>query len=289
MEAVTETFESFASRWKETILTLKKPASQATLGSHIRLLSGHIGSTPLPELSYTEVQSLFSELTKDHSPRSIKNIHGCYRLLLGQAVKEGLITEYPKPVLPKMRKIAQDWLELDQMRAIIKAADNKHKPLVALLSEAGPRIGECLGLMASDIDGQTLRIERSIWGGASQDPKTDSAVRKMYISKQLRDLLHTCGTDKYLFHTRSGTPAWPTELRKTLDPLLKSLGIEPVGFHAFRRGNATALASQFACPEKILGVRLGHANGGLTLGCYAQAVDGADKPYIDAYAEVLYG
>ena len=187
-----------------------------------------------------------------------------------------------------MRKVQQDWLTLAQMQKIIKAADDKLKPLVALLSEAGPRIGECLGLTASDVDNHTLRIERSIWGGLSQDPKTDNAVRKMYISGQLRDLLKTRGSNGYLFHTRSGTPAWPTELRKTLDPLLKSLGIEPVGFHAFRRGCATALASQFGCPEKILGVRMGHANSGLTLGCYAQAIDGADKPYIDKYAEALY-
>jgi integrase len=283
-----ETFESFATRWKESILVLKKPASQATLGSHIRLLNEHIGDVPLPELAYSTVQELFSGLTKNHAPRSIKNIHGCYRLLLGQAVKEGLIADYPKPVLPKLRRVQQPWLTLDQMRAIIKAADEKHKPLLALLSEAGPRIGECLALTPADIDGQTLHITKSIWGGESQDPKTEAAVRSLYISVQLRDLLRKCATTGYLFHTRAGTPAWPTELRKALDPLLKSLNIEPVGFHSYRRGVASALASQFGMPTKILGGRLGHSHADLTLGVYAQTIDGADKPYIDKYAEALY-
>jgi integrase len=290
LEGIVETFESFANRWQQTILTLKKPASRATLSSHLRLLSSKLGPRPLAELTYPEVQKVFSVLAETHSPRSCRNIFGAYRILLSQAKREKLVEKFPIPVLPKVRKIEQDWLELNQMRAIIKAADNKQKPLVALLSEAGPRIGECLGLTPSDIDGQILRIERSIWGGSPQDPKTDNAVRKMYISKQLRDLLRTCNTNGFLFHTRSGTPAWPTELRRmVLDPLLKSLGIEPVGFHAFRRGCASALASQFGMPTKILGSRLGHSHADLTLGVYAQTVDGADKPYIDKYAEALYG
>lgn len=284
-----ETFESFSNRWQQTILPMKKPASRSTISSHIRQLAEKIGARPLAELQYAEIQSMFSELSKERAPRTVKNLHGAYRLLMGQAVKEGLLEEYPKPILPKLRKSQQDWLQLDQMKKVIKAADVKLKPLVALLAEAGPRIGECLGLMASDINDQTLSIERSVWSGKEQDPKTDNAVRKMYISANLRDMLRGCATDGFLFKTRSGRPAWPTELRRHIDPLLESLGIQPVGFHAWRRGNATALASQFSCPEKILGVRLGHAHQGLTLGTYAQAIDGADKPYVDAYSKELYG
>ncbi len=284
-----ETFGEFATRWQQTILPMKKRASVDTLSCHLRLLSRTLGPRPLTELTYPEVQKAFSALADTHSPRSCRNIFGAYSILLSQAKREKLVENFPIPVLPKMRKIEQDWLELDQMRAIIKAADKKHKPLVALLSEAGPRIGECLGLMASDIDGQTLRIERSIYRGFTQDPKTDAAVRKMYLSAQLTSLLRNCATEGYLFRVRDGGPAWPTELQKKVNLLLASIGIEPVGFHAFRRGCASALASQFGMPTKILGSRLGHSHADLTLGVYAQTVDGADKPYIDKYAEVLYG
>ncbi len=283
-----ETFEQFANRWKNTILPLKKPATQSTLGSHIRFLNEKLGSRSLPDIAYNEVQAMFSELAKDQMPRSIKNLHGTYRLLLSHAVKEGLLEEYPKPILPKIKRTPQDWLKLEEMKAAIKAANDKYKPFVALLCEAGPRIGEAVGIRAEDLTDQTLYIQRSIFIGTDQDPKTDNAVRKLYVSGQLRDLLKSCGSSGYLFHTRSGSPWWPTEIRKYTDSLLRSLNIKPVGFHSFRRGCATALASTFACPEKILGVRLGHSNHGLTLGTYAQAIDGADKPYIDAYAKELY-
>jgi hypothetical protein len=67
-----ETFEQFATRWKETILPLKKPATQSTLGSHIRFLNQKLGSRPLPDIAYSEVQAMFSELAKDQMPRSVK-------------------------------------------------------------------------------------------------------------------------------------------------------------------------------------------------------------------------
>ena len=141
-----ETFQQFADRWQQSILVLKKPASQSTLSSHLRLLTAKLGPTPLPEISYSEVQKMFSELAGTHSARSCKNIFGAYRIVLGQAQREKLIEKFPVPVLPKQRKIQQSWLTLDQMRAIIKACDNKYRPFVSLLAESGVRIGEALGL-----------------------------------------------------------------------------------------------------------------------------------------------
>jgi integrase len=285
-----ETFEQFATRWKETILPLKKRASQATMGSHIRLLNGRLGNCPLPDISYAMVQKMFTDLTTELQPRSIKNIFGTFRNLMGHATKEGLITEYPKPVLPKIRKTAQDWLRLAEMRAIIKAANDKHRPFVSLLCEVGPRVAEAMGLKAEDLTDQTLHIQRSIYQSQEQDPKTDNAVRKLYISENLRDMLKSCAKTGYFFKTRVGTPWYQTETRRYLDPLLMSLNIQPVGYHAYRRGCASALASDIGMPTKILGGRLGHSHSGdLTLGVYAQIIHGADKPYIDKYAKELYG
>jgi integrase len=289
MEAVIETFESFADRWKQTILPMKKPASVATLSSHLRLLSSKIGPRPLPDLAYTEVQQVFTALAETHSPRSCRNIFGAYRIVCSQAKRERLIEKFPVPVLPKLKKTKQDWLSLVQMSQIIKACDEKYRPFACLLAESGVRIGEALGLMVSDLDGQTLRIERSIWGGLEGLPKTDNALRKFYVSKHLAEMLRgSSSRGKYFFQTRAGTPWWPTEVRKYLDPVMIGLGIPPMGFHSWRRGNITALASTMGVPTKIISTRVGHAAEGLTLGVYCQNIDGADKPYIDKYAEALY-
>jgi len=289
-----ETFKEFAERWSDTILPLKKPASRVTMGSHIKILNNSFGSAPLAGLEYATVQKFFSTLAKNRSPKTVKNIFGTFRNLMGQAQREKLIEKYPIPVLPKMVKTQQDWLTLEQMRELIACSD-VNKPLVALLCETGLRVGEALGLQTQDVDfyAKTLTVNRSVYGGESQTPKTTNAYRSMCISQRLSSLLHgqsDVPPSAYIFRTTRGGPAWPGELRtNVLDPLARSLGIKPVGYHAYRRGSASMYASDIGMPEKVLSHRMGHAGRGLTLGLYAQSVDRADVPYVERAARLLYG
>jgi integrase len=70
---------------------------------------------------------------------------------------------------------------------------------------------------------------------------------------------------------------------------MKKLGIKPMGFHAWRRGAATAWVSQLGMPEKIAAYRLGHRCPGLTLGTYAQTFEGIDKGWELKIEKLLYG
>ena len=143
-------------------------------------------------------------------------------------------------------------------------------------------------MRVSDLDGQTLRIEQSVWNGAPQLPKTDNAIRKFYVSKQLAEMLRGASSEGFIFKTSTGRAWWPSYVKRDLDKVMKGLGITPVGFHSWRRGNITALASNMNVPTKIISARVGHSAEGLTLGVYAQTIDGADAPYIEKYAEILY-
>lgn len=179
------------------------------MGSHIRLLNARLGSCPLVDITYAQLQQVFSDLAKEQQPRSVKNIHGTLRNLLGQAKREGLIKEFPTPVLPKIRKTQQDWLTLDQMRTVIKGcADHRQKAFTATLAETGARIGEILALKVNDIKEQTLSINKSVYLGNCQDPKTSSAFRDIYVSNQLREMLRGCSSEGFFFKTRSGGPWW---------------------------------------------------------------------------------
>jgi integrase len=289
-----ETFQEFSERWRTTILPMKKRASQHTMSSHIKLLNSKIGGCPLPDISYAQLQQVFSDLAKEQMPRSCRNVFGTLRNLLGQAKREGLIKEFPTPILPKIRKSQQDWLPHESMKKIISAAGD-HKPFVALMCETGLRIGEALGLQTQDIDfnERTLSVNRSVFGGRSQEPKTSTAYRSFTISKELSDLLRgQClqgQAEAYVFRTRSGGPQWVTEIRaRVLDPLMRAQGLEPIGFHGLRRGNATFFASVVGMPERILAQRLGHACKSMTLGTYAMTVDKADVPYVQKAVELLY-
>src|ERR1700728_726 len=91
---------------------------------------------------------------------------------------------------------------------------------------------------------------------------------------QLREFLQTWRPNELqlVFATSLGTP-WDAGLvvRRKLRPLLRSLGIQEAGLHAFRHANAS-LMDRLGTPLKVRQQRMGHADVRLTLQVYSQAV-----------------
>jgi integrase len=104
------------------------------------------------------------------------------------------------------------------------------------------------------------------------EPKTPNALRTVAVSSSLSRELIVGALDRmdagkeYLFDCRVD------RFRKNhLQPLLKQLGMQPAGFHAFRHFNAS-LMDRLRILFKTRQVRLGHAStGSLTLDVYSHA------------------
>jgi len=287
------TFSEYANQWTRTVLPLSKPATVATMKSHLKTLNAGLGDQPL-DVAYPVVQAVFTDLALKHAPKTVRNIHSTYHNIMSAAVREGVITKVPKVALPKAARSEQDWLDLDAMKRIIRDSRPTHRTLYALLSETGLRIGEALGLQVQDVSGEagTLEIKRSLYNGKVQTPKTEAAYRTLTLSTYLTDMLKDILSGKpedFIFKSGAGTPLWPDKiLLRDLHPLLKDLKLDPVGLHAFRRGNATLLCSVLGCPEKIAAHRLGHRAPGLTLGLYAQNFRGIDKEWAPKIGAALF-
>lgn len=276
------TFKEYCQQFEEQILVLKKPATQVTVKSHIRAMNPALGDLSLP-LDYQSIQKFFTGLAKVRSPKSLRNLWSSLHMILAQAKREGLITEIPKPVLPKMVRVKQDYLTVVQMREILAYLEEPQKTFFYLLAETGLRIGEAIGLQAGDLleDG-SLDIQRSVYNGESQTPKTPSAIRVItlseYLFNRLKELTKGRESSGYIFRTRTGKPWWPSDIQRYL--------LKPIGFHAWRRGNASIMA-KLGVPEKIAAVRLGHQIPGLTFGLYAQIEPGDDKPWVEKIRKEL--
>jgi len=287
------TFSEYANQWTRTVLPLSKPATVATMKSHLKTLNAGLGDQPI-DVAYPVVQAVFTDLALKHAPKTVRNIHSTYHNIMSAAVREGVITKLPKVALPKAARSEQDWLDLDAMKRIIRDSRPTHRTLYALLSETGLRIGEALGLQVQDVSGEagTLEIKRSLYNGKVQTPKTEAAYRTLTLSTYLTDMLKDILSGKpedFIFKSGAGTPLWPDKiLLRDLHPLLKDLKLDPVGLHAFRRGNATLLCSVLGCPEKIAAHRLGHRAPGLTLGLYAQNFRGIDKEWAPKIGAALF-
>jgi integrase len=298
------TFSEYTNEWRELILTLKKPASRATMESHIRKACETFGKLPLDSISEKDIQIHLTTLSKEVSAKSVKNYWGTLRLVFKQAVKEGLIPKIPSPELPKTSKQPQPWLTAQQLKFLLVACPPADKELWWLFAETGLRAGEVFGLRIEDInlDEKYISVNQSVYGGQGQTPKTANAIRSISISQELANLIHHYvqynskgelnpirSTEGFLFCSRAGTPLrQPNVLKFKLYPLLKTCGIEPGGFHMFRRGNASIMAS-LGVPEKLAADRLGHGLPGLTFGTYAQSgpVRNADKEVAEKIAAEL--
>lgn len=176
--------------------------------------------------------------------------------------------------MPRVRALLK-FFTLSEVGKIIAASRGEHKVFYWLAAETGLRAGELAGLKLTDISGESLTVNQSVWQGKEQAPKTDNAVRTLAISPQLVTLLweqiarQKAKSHEFLFSATTGSP-WDMNVyrRRKMRKLLESLGIQQAGFHAFRHFNISLLDS-LRVPLKVIQERAGHAlTGSFTLDVY---------------------
>jgi integrase len=199
--------------------------------------------------------------------------------------RETRFVENVKTFLSVVRLLAPRQMPLQRARfnsrlaeflRILEAAKEPERSLYWLAAETGMRGGELCGLQISDFDFErgTVRVNRSVWRGKVQSPKSEHFDRCFSLSPQLlyhlADYLRrwTPNEKGWLFATRTDTP-WDQNLvvKRKLQPLLDSLGIKRGGLHAFRHGNITIM-DRLGVPVKVRIQRVGHSDAALTLGTY---------------------
>lgn len=276
-------FSEYARQYQNTVLVLRKPATIASMNSHIRKAEKLHGSRELSELNESWAQFYIGELHYDNmSNLAIRNYWGTVSKILSRAKKENLISAVPEPELPRGFKNKQISLTSLEMHDIIKSVEEPYSTFFYLLAETGLRISEALALKPEDIVGDQLSVKRSLFNGKEQNPKTENSIRELSISTILRERIQrridsrdTNNLRGYIFpFTRNG--------------IKSSIGIKERirgnKFHGFRRGNASMLA-EIACPESVIRARLGHA-GDVTSG-YITVKPGIDKIWAEKLSEIL--
>lgn len=282
-------FQTYSKKWLDTVGILKKPASQASMRSHIHKMDVCFGGLELNSLTEDLIQSHIADLSSGLSAGAVRNYWGTIRLILGRAKKEHLIESVPDPVLPKKGGKPQSYLTVEELQILSRLG-----LLYFVLAETGCRAGEVLGLKPEDVDlkNLTLSIRRSIYAGDPQTPKTSNAFRDICISHRLgEEIQKAFAGDSYIFRTRTRKPLQQNFLLGRLkSDVAKCLpSIAPgrvVGFHSFRRGNATMLAG-LGCPIKTISARHGRTTGNLTVDSYIGFEKFSDREWADKLGSLL--
>jgi integrase len=209
-------------------------------------------------------------------PKTVRNLWGTVNLIWSAALAQKYVDAMlPKSKLQRRAKKRAKFYNLSDVAKIIAASQGEDRVFYWLTAETGLRAGEIAGLKMTDIDGERLTVNRSVWGGKDQSPKTNSAIRTIGLSPQLISLLweqiarQRKKGHEYLFSASSGSPVdMNVYRRRKMTALLKSLGIPQAGFHAFRHFNVSLL-NALRVPLKTIQERAGHAlTGVFTLDVY---------------------
>jgi integrase len=270
------TFRAQAAIWIEAVSTRRrKPVKPATISGWQHSLDKwvlpNLGNLLLADVGNAALKSLVEKMfCAGLSPQTIVTHSKVVKMVVAAAVDAEGEQIYPRkwnhnfiglPIVDpnKQRRPTVTEAELCE---ILASAKGRYVVLFALLAGTGLRIGEALGLKPTDLspDCRVLYVQRSIWNGQEQEPKTPAAVREVDIAEPLSRLLreYVVGKSGYLFATKSGRALQQRNVRRALHGTRKK-----VGFHAFRRFRAETLR-RAQVPEDLTKMWLGHSKNSVT-------------------------
>ena len=269
--AATKMFRDEAEWWKANRLPLYKPSCQQTMGSHLeKYLMPRLGSVPMAGVDERRVQELIADLARmdyvagngrkrNLSPKSVRNIVGVLKLIVGPKVWREWNLRYPEIPFKEQR-----FFTPEEMRRIVDAATGQWKVLFATLAGTGMRYGEASGLHVDDLNltAGRINIRRSVWEGEEVTVKTKQGYRTVTIDPVLTGMLAEhlgCRRAGRVFETRNGTPICKRNARRMLNIVLKKLNLPKAGLHAFRHGRVSVLQTM-GVPGDLVKEWVGHSN-----------------------------
>jgi integrase len=274
----TLTFRVAAKEWIAECETRKlKPIKASVAHNWKCILRNHlnplIGELSLSDVGNKTLRSVVAELDKKGlAPATINNIALVVKLVVGSVTDDDgeriHLRHWNKKVIdaPEVdaRTQHKPGFTSEQVTSIVKAATGRMQMAAILFAATGLRAGELLGLECRHFDGESVKVEQSVWGGDNKvgKPKTAYAYRTVDLHPDVASLLKSfvgTRTKGFILQTSGGKPVTQTNLlRRELHPLLDSLKIPLCGFHAFRRFRNTFLR-QSRCPDALLKFWMGHS------------------------------
>jgi integrase len=251
------TFAQLHRRWQVAeVPTIKRTTAnyyQKILSAHVLPVFGH---REIDQISREEVQVFLAEKAPKYRMNTLRGMRVSLGKVLSWAVECGWLEKNPCSgiKLPDAgrEEAVHKALTGEQISAIVGKLEEPYATLVLLLAVTGLRIGEAIGIKWSDFDGDVLRVNRTIYDGRPQSPKTKKSIRCIPVPQRLLDRMKKLGNGEYIFRSRVGTPVNPgNALKRYIRPVAQELGIELSGWHDFRRTVATSLLRSGESPKLV--------------------------------------
>jgi integrase len=193
----------------------------------------------------------------------------------GQTKKDAALTGLTESQKVRKRKIQASHEHAYTLEEVAEMLDKLPEPartVCAVAAFTGLTRSELRGLKWSDYDGQSINVQRKIWGDHIGAPKTEAREAGVFVVPLLQKILK-----KYKENFPAGDEGWIFRGEKFMRPLdLDNLSRREIpqyingawfGWHAFRRGLGTRL-NEAGVNDKDIQSILRHADVSTTQAYY---------------------
>ena len=273
------TLEDYFEKWAER--QVWAPATRKSAANALKRCT--FKDLPIKSIKKSHVESFVKAMhDAGLAVSSIKLNMRFVQMVLKAAVDDRMIASNPTTGVKSPKADRREEMvvpDVEEVGALINAAERPLKLLVALCSFAGLRRGEAVAVQLGDFDfdAQTLNVERQVRqadGGSEFEPPKHGSGRVVYVPKQLLELVKdhvenwgVRGADKWLFSTSADGPG-----RGYLEPhwraLRKEVGLEDLRLHDLRHFYASGLIAA-KCDVVTVQRALGHSSATVTLNTYS--------------------
>jgi integrase len=192
--------------------------------------------------------------------------------------------------IPKVPETEEDTYaySLAEIKAMLAVLAEPARTIVLTAAFTGLRKGEILGLRWQDFNGQELSVNRSIWNGIENAPKTKGSKASIPVVKLLAEALEAhrlrCGIlaqkNLPIFQAGNGSPLNLDNLARRVIATVSKWH----GWHAFRRGLATNLHALGVADRDIQAI-MRHSDIGLTQRLYIKSTSELQVSAMDSLSE----
>lgn len=240
---VYEAVEGYISA-KEGVL------SPSTIRGYVKILKNNytpIGNVRIDKLTSETLQIFISDLSKEKSPKTVRNIYG----LLVAAIGLYLPDKVFRITLPQ-KSIKKEFSPSNEdVSALYESASPELKKCIALAAFGSLRRGEICALTFSDLNGNTLSITKDMIQGKDNKwvvkdiPKTAASVREVRLPQKVVDLLGSGEPNEKIIKYKT-----PGSITQCFTKLRDRTGVN-IHFHQLRKFYAS-IGAVLGIPDTFL-------------------------------------
>lgn len=298
----------------QKIFTFKEAADQYTTLKHMdwsklnernmnSLFKHHVlpflGLYAVSDIKPTDIKEWIGNRAATGLSRSIVQKCLCHvRAVFEMLVEDDRLGKNPtrNQSLPKTKKPNAKFLELNEVQALLDAAEDWEYLVLKIMLVCGLRPSEAFGLRLDDLYDGKLRIdEGAVPDQGISDTKTEEAQGFVPIPPSLYvEITQYCAVNKitdakaFLFPNEMGNMMnHKNFLRRNLARLQKKAGLSGVTHQALRRTVATHL--QKHGPVKAAQKLLRHTNANTTMNHYVKDLDGDAVKAVGSWLDEIEG